>query len=142
MLGHSFSEGVLDQRRLWLIEDHGCAVGFFLLKLRHHKVASRLEFPDLLLASLLDWRWSFVEEVGTKEILMLAAQVAHSLGTDALEVCCPTEEMAREASRLGFLRVGALHLVLKGANESPLNCFPASSRENWTLRPAEGDNAF
>ncbi len=143
LVRHSF-HGERDARRgLFLVRDSGGdIVAYFLVKCRRYEDASSYGFRSLLLGTLGDWAIFDQERVGLGEIALLAVGKLARWGVDAIEICVPPDASGTVSlGRLGFVRAGDLHLMVRGSSASPL-VDGLRDLSRWYVRPAEGDNFF
>jgi GNAT superfamily N-acetyltransferase len=119
----------------------GEPVAYLLLKARVYSGVTKWQFERLDLASLVDWQIFDPREVGLEQLALLALRAVEAWDVEALEVCVPPRTQAR-LGRLGFVRAGPQHLLLLGAEGSPLARPEARDPAAWSLRPAEGDHVF
>jgi hypothetical protein len=124
------------ERALYLVAGEGGEVlGYFVVKTRRYSGVTRWRVENLLLGSLVDWRIFDPSSLRLDDVVLLALD---ALGTvDAFEVCVPPGERAR-LGRLGFVRAGAQHLMVKRGDGGEL----ASDPKQWTIRPGDGDHVF
>jgi GNAT superfamily N-acetyltransferase len=124
------------ERALYVVTgEGGDALGYFVVKTRRYSGVTRWRVENLLLGSLVDWRISEPSQLELADLVLLAVD---SLGAvDAVEVCVPPGERAR-LGRLGFVRAGAQHLVVKRGDGGELPADPSA----WSVRPGDGDHVF
>jgi hypothetical protein len=143
VLTHRFHEGQRHRRELHLVRDAaGAVVAYFLVKARHYPRASHHGFPNLYLGSLHDW-WVFDEgAVELSQLLLLAVRAVAPWGVHALEVCLPPDAQSLSLRRYGLVRVGEMHVVVRGEPGSPLADAGLADPRVWRVRPGEGDYIF
>lgn len=117
----------------------GKLIAYFLIRDRFYETATHRGFKNLALGSLIDWAVFDPARVSLKQILLLAMQALARRGVDAIEICLPDEPGSPHLRRWGLVAVGELHLLVKPAPPGP--DAPAAANV-WTVRPADGDNAF
>lgn len=143
LLRSSFDSDPRTRRELHLVTDEaGRTVAYFFLKVRFFAEASSRGFKDVLLGSVHDYRVFDEKRVSAADVLLLASSALDALSVDAVEICTDDAQGKRLLPRLGFVRVGALHLLFKAAKGSPLDRDDLRDQRQWRLRPAEGDNTF
>lgn len=141
-----------NRNMLVLVETkRGEPAGYAACKLRHYDFATHRRLPNLLLGSIQDWA-VFTDGAGRARaswlaLFLLATRELGRAGADAIELCVDASQgegahAARALRRLGFLRVGEQHFLWKPAKDSPLADPRYAQRENWTLRPGDGDTFF
>ncbi len=111
----------------------GRLVGYFLIRDRFFETATHRGFKNLTLGSLIDWSVFDPARVRLEQIILLANRALAQRGVDAVEICLPDEPDRPNLRRWGLVPVGDLHLLLK---------MQRSGEAHWTVRPADGDNAF
>lgn len=141
-ISHRFGCGARDERRLFVLRvGGGRTEGYLLLRFRHYAVASRREFPDVTIGSLVDWQVRPGSTIGLLDVIVTAARLTRAGGADVFEVCCPDRETSDAARRAGMLRAGALHLVMRTRRVGAPAAIPPLA-SGWDLRPGEGDHVF
>jgi GNAT superfamily N-acetyltransferase len=124
------------ERALYLVAgESGDVLGYFVVKTRRYSGVTRWRVENLLLGSLVDWRIFEPSSLGLDDVVLLALDSVGAV--DAFEVCVPPGERAR-LGRLGFVRAGAQHLVVKRGDGGELADDPMS----WSIRPGDGDHVF
>jgi hypothetical protein len=131
------------RRALYLARSAGGeALGYALVKARVYSDVTRWRLENLRLGSLVDWQIFEPGSLSFEELVVLAAGALEEWGLDAVEVCVPPGHMRARLHRLGFVAVGAQHLMVRASIGSVLTTEAASDAGRWTLRPGEGDHAF
>jgi hypothetical protein len=143
LVGNSFHAEPQSRRGLFYIRDEDeRVVAYFLAKCRLYEAASHHGFRNVLLGSLQDWLVLDSSRVDLERILLFAVERLSAWNVDAIEVCLPEDEAATPLARLGFARVGELHVLVGASSKSPLAAPAYREAGAWRLRPAEGDNFF
>jgi len=142
LLAESFESDPTRRKGLYVVRDKADNVlGYFLLKMRVFETASHRGFKNVLMGSLYDWMTFDSGQLTNRQIALLATRELANWGADAIEICTDNPDVGRAVRRLGFLRVGELHTLVRAAKPSPLaGQFP--DQKDWRLRPADGDNFF
>jgi hypothetical protein len=143
LLGNSFHAESQAQRGLFYILDrHERVAAYFVVKCRFYEEASQQGFRNVLLGSLQDWLVLDRARVDLSHVLLFAFERLSAWDVDAIEVCVPDDEAGTPLARLGFVRVGELHVFVQAAGANPLASPAYRDAAAWRLRPAEGDNFF
>jgi hypothetical protein len=136
LLENRFDDDPRRRQGLFYVRDgHGRVVAYFVAKCAFYEAASHQAFRDVLLGSLQDWTIFEPERVDFAQLVLFAAQAMGRWDVDAIEVCLPPDTAGAGLARLGFRRVGDLHLLVRAPEA------PADPRA-WWVRPADGDNFF
>ena len=142
-LTHAFEEDPRSANDLFLIRDRaGRPLGYFLNKVRFHETATHRGFKDVLLGSLQDWMIFDPQRLNLRTILLLAARELGRRRVHAIDFCTDDASLRLTLRLMGFMRIGALHLMIKAAPGSPLGRPEFSDPSTWWIRPADGDNFF
>lgn len=139
-LDHTLSNDSRDGKELVVLrEKGGAAAGFALVKRKFYPVATHRRFENLLLGQVMVWKSL---RPGLDDWSAVAAGVRRLLrsGVDAVEVCTAEPRTAARLKRLGFIRAGSMHVVVKPAPKSPLADKSFADPARWSLRPGDGDN--
>ncbi len=132
-----------DQAMLLLITRHGRTIGYVLMNTRYYLEAKGMK--DFVLGSVRDWMvWDDAqEEIDEQSAVSLAVRQLVEMGVDGVEVCPSEDSMAQHLRQSGFFTHGSLRFLFKALGEdSPFAQEWCKRRENWRLRPAEGDHFF
>jgi len=139
LLRSSFDEPPSRRGLFGIAGRDGQAAGYFLVRARPYELKTERKFRDLHLGSLQDWA-AFDPALRFEHIALLAAQELFKWKVDAVEVCVPHDETSGGLSRLGFVHVGSMYILVNVSEESRLSSL--TTPDAWRLRPAEGDNFF
>lgn len=143
LLGHSFERDPRNRRALHLVHDRsGAVVAYFLVKSRFYPQASQRGFRDVYLGSLHDWVILDPQSVSFEHIVLFAVHELARWDVDAVEVCIPPDVVRPRLGRLGFRRVGEMHVVVRPAASSMLALPENADSSRWRVRPGEGDYSF
>lgn len=144
MLRHRFTGDARARQSLHLLRDasDGSALGYFLLKIRHHATASHRGFSDVLLGSLQDWMLFDPARLDVRDVVTGAVAELARDGVTAIEICLPPQESPAALRRMGFLRVGEQHFLASAAPGSRLASARFDLPASWWFRPADGDCVF
>jgi hypothetical protein len=143
LLAHSFSDDPRNAQLLFLVHDHaGRTVAYFLVKIRFHETATHRQFRNVLLGSLQDWMVFDPQAIEFHDIALLAVRELIQRNVDAVEVVTPTVQTAQPLKRLGFARVGSMHMMFRAVAPSPLANPALRKPESWFIRPGDGENFF
>jgi GNAT superfamily N-acetyltransferase len=136
-------EGDANQRKeLYLVEDGGTPVAYFLTKSRFYAEASQYQIENVTIGSLLDWRVFDERRLDTFDVSLLALEMLAATEVDVVEICMPDPAVSRKLARLGLPTAGSLNLMFKAAPGSLLHPPDYHHPERWLMRPADGDNSF
>ncbi len=141
VLRHHFSDSTRHERHLYLVQhqERTDPVGYFMLKVKFHTVATSRAYPDLTLASLVDAQ-SFDASRCTHEALVhLAFRETCRLNADALEVADHPEHRAAFYRSIGALPAGQMHLMVRASNPSPLADPMYRDPAKWDLQLGDGE---
>lgn|GEM_PF-897187 len=142
-LTHSFKDDSRNSNDLFLVKDRdGKIVAYFINKVRFHASATHRKFENLLLGSLQDWRIFDSDAINPKGIIMLAFRELTTRNVDVIEFCTDDPNLKTTLKLMGFLTVGAAHLLVKCAPESPLASEGLTDLTKWSVFPGDGDNFF
>lgn len=143
-LAHSFRHDSRNANDLCLIRDRdGNELGYFINKIRFHESATHRKFRNLLLGSLQDWMIFDPARLNVKQIIQLAIRQLQRRGVDAIEVCSDDPSISKLLKLSGFLRVGAMHMVIRWTPKSPLASSDSTADiAKWWIHPGDGDNFF
>lgn len=143
LLESSFTGDPRERRGLFHVYDkERRLLGYFLVKVQFHSVATHREFKDVLLGSLSDWMIFAPSSLDFDQIALLASQVLLGWSVDAVEICVPPSTKSTDLRALGFVPAGELHLLIKLSAASPLRALEGQPPEAWRVRPGDGDNFF
>lgn len=137
------TEHVRDEAHLRLITRGGRTIGYILMNTRYYLQAKGMK--DFVLGSVRDWMvWDDAqEEVDEQSAVSLAVRQLIDMGVDGVEVCPSEETMVHHLKQAGFLTHGCLRFLFKPLGDgSPFAQEWCKRRENWRIRPAEGDHFF
>lgn len=141
VLKHRFSDASRHERHLFLVqqEERSDPVGYFMLKVKFHTVATSRAYPDLTLASLVDAQSFSPEKCSHEAIVHLAFRETYRLNADALEVA--DRPGAREGfyRSIGALPAGLMHLMVRAAAPSPLNDPAYREPAQWDIQLGDGE---
>jgi hypothetical protein len=126
-------------RRLYVVRDRDDnAAGYFMTGILDHDEADGGRIRDIRLASVRDWM-SFDARLGETGALLLGLRELLGTDADAIELCVPEAESGAALRRLGLLRKGALHMVLRLPPGTPgIEGLDIDAQNVW-FRPADGD---
>jgi hypothetical protein len=142
LLANSFDRDPTLRKGLYFIRDTaGNLLGYFLLKMRHFESASHRGFKNVNMATLQDWMSFDFARLSAEQIALLAVRQLAPWNPDAIEICTDNAGLQRFLRRIGFLRLGELHTLIRAAKPSPL-AGQYTDQKDWRLRPADGDNFF
>jgi len=123
------------RRALYLVTDRaGEVVAYILVKARDYSGVTRWQLRNLRLGSLVDWGIFDPGAVRLEDLVLLAVEALDDWDLHAFEACVPQGRLWR----LGFVPVGAQHVMVRAADGSALARDPRA----WAIRPGEGDHAF
>jgi GNAT superfamily N-acetyltransferase len=143
MLRGCFEPHPRNRQDLFLITDqHDQPVGYALTKLRYHETASHRGFRDILLGSVQDWMIFDDRRLSVRGLALLVTRELAARHADAVEICLPASLGSGGLRTLGFVPLGAQHLLFKAAPTSPLADAHLANPASWRFRPCEGDNVF
>jgi len=80
--------------------------------------------------------------VSFEHIVLFAVHELARWDVDAVEVCVPPDVVRPHLGRLGFRRVGEMHVVVRPAASSMLALPENADPSRWRVRPGEGDYSF
>jgi hypothetical protein len=142
-LAHRFTDEPRNSNSLYLVQDrNGRTVAYFLNKIRFHETATHRGFKNVLLGSMQDWMVFDSSALGEKDLLLLSARELVAGGVDAIDFCTADPSLAGTLRLMGFKGLGALHLMVKAAGQSPLDDPKYRDLGQWWIRPGDGDNFF
>jgi hypothetical protein len=142
LLTESFERDPTLRKGLYLVRGAaGDVAGYFLLKMRLFETASHRGFKNVVMGSMLDWMSYDRERLTESLIALLAIRELGKWQADAVEICTDDPAMQKSLRRLGFLRVGELHTLVRSVKPDAL-CERYPDQKDWRLRPADGDNFF
>lgn len=119
----------------------GEIAGLIMSKVRFFPVATHRGFKDLLLGAVQEYA-SFDPSLSDLDLVRLAVLQLDRHGVDAIEVSTEDDSIGRALKKVGFLRVGSWHLMVKGSPKSPLSRPELVRPGSWRARPIDGDNFF
>jgi len=119
---------------------HGnAAVGYVLLKLRFHPVASVRGFKNVFLATLLDWMVLRPEQIDFKTIVKIACREALVQGADAVEICGSNQHEIDALRTMRLPRIGSTHFFWRAAKGCGLDDLAFREQEQWMVRVGDDD---
>lgn len=129
------------ERALFLVESSGGgALGYFLLKVKFHAIATHRAFPNLTLATLADWMIFEPSRLTDRGVAMLASRAAWDLSADALEVCVRPGSDAAGFRTMGFIPAGVMTCMWKSTKPGLLAEERFRDPSVWSVRYADGEN--
>lgn len=141
LLAHQFEKKRRHERALYLLETaRGEALGYFLLKVKFHPVATHREFKNLTLATLADWRVFDPSRLSSGSVVMLACREAWRLNADAIEVCVPPGEYWLGFRLLGFMPAGVMGCVWRSVKPGLLSEDKYKDPGAWRVSYADGES--
>lgn len=143
MLRGCFEPHPRNRQDLFLItDDQSQPLAYALTKMRYHETASHRGFRDILLGSLQDWMIFDDRRLSVRGLALLMTRELAARHADAVELCLPASLGSGGLRTLGFVPLGAQHLLFKAAPSSPLADANLTDPASWWFRPCEGDNVF
>ena len=107
--------------------------------LLHHEEADGGRIRDIRLASVRDWMSFDDSKLDDSAVLLLALKKLLDADADAVELCVPEPKSGQTLRRLGLLRKGALHMVIRFPADTPGIEGLEMNASNFWFRPADGD---
>jgi hypothetical protein len=140
LLEHSFESDPRNRRGLFYVRDRdGRLVAYLIGKSRFYETATHRNFKNLQLGSLQDFRIFDPAAISPIKLILLSVGQIAKWNPDAIEICVPPDCPGVRLRRWGFVPVGDLHLLVKCGSNQRLS---SSNDNEWTIRPADGDNFF
>jgi len=141
-LRSSFRTDQRNRNFLLTLTSHGEIVGYALLKLRYHAVASARGFRDVMLGSVQEWLIFNSRLLCYRTLITMACRELIRHNVDAVEVCAATDEEAFVLRRMGMKRVGEQHLMWYPSPGTRIASTEYRQQSNWMIRSGEGDDFF
>lgn len=142
LMSHSFKTDSRNANLMHLVRaSDGRCVGYTVSKVRFFNVATHRGFKDVLLGAVQEFA-AFDPAITEAELVKLAVLALDRHGVDAIEVCLDDAQIGQSLKKIGFMRVGSMHMMFKGSNKSPLSRPELCQPSSWRTRPIDGDNFF